>query len=143
MRLTAVAVVALGLASPAAAGVPDPCALLTNMEVAGQLGSKVSSRTHSNGGYVCTWTAGGRLTLKVTVWTPTKEQFELGAHAPPRPVRVLGVGQEAYESRGKAPFLLVWQEGVALRVDTSLTTEPGRVEQALARVAVSRISGRS
>jgi hypothetical protein len=126
--------------------VPNPCRLLTSAEVANQLGSSVLSRARLNGGYSCRWTVsdhGAKQTLELGIWAPTRAQFEAGAHVLGQPVRVVGIGQEAYASSTRPPFLLVWQRGIALRLDTSLPQNPAQVERALAKLATSRLPGGS
>jgi hypothetical protein len=147
MRVLTVVLSALILIPAAGATtVPNPCRLLTSTEVANQLGSRVLSRARINGGYSCRWTVsnhGAKQTLELGVWAPTREQFEAGVQVTRQPIRVLGIGQEAYASNGNPPFLLVWQRGIALRVDTSLPQNAGQVERALAKLAASRLPGGS
>lgn len=140
---------AAALAPAASAGLPNPCTLLTNAEVAKVLGSKVVARAASgNRLYTsCTWTGanlGGyaptHRSLAIQVSQSTKAQFEKTARTLPGAIRVTGVGEAAFTQRaGGGSFLNVYARGYGLEVIASLITSPLEVEKRAATAALKRL----
>jgi hypothetical protein len=140
-------VLALAFVPAASAGLPNPCALLTNAEVAKALGSKIVAREPTGNGHYhsCTWSGadlGGysptHRTLMVQVVTVTKAQFEKGAREMTHAVPISGIGQEAYASTGPLSVLEVWQKGYALSFIASLVSDPLPTEKSVAKLFVTR-----
>lgn len=148
MRIIAVVVLALAFVPVATAGLPNPCTLSTNAEVARALGSKIVSREPTgNGRYrSCTWTGadlGGyaptHRALMVQIVSVTKAQFEKGARETTHAVRISGMGQEAYASTGPLSILNVWQKGYALSFIASLVSDPLTTEKGVAKLLLTRL----
>jgi hypothetical protein len=136
----------------AAASVPNPCALLTNREAAGAVGSGILMRNpQSPPGMppaarfrMCTWTGMPRSTyqstgnrLDVMVVRTTKARFQKTAQAMRHAVRVKGLGEAAYATIGAATFLNVYARGLAFtfRVDA---VAPLPVEKRIAKLVLAR-----
>jgi hypothetical protein len=145
-RLMPVAL-ALALAPSASAALPNPCALLTNAQVAKIFGSKVETRTvGGNRLYrTCTWdgpglgTYGGthpQLMLQVT--HGTKGQFDKSAKRTPGAVRVNGLGEAAFTANNDQ-MLYVLQHGTLLSFFSTAFTTSIQVDKSLARAALKRL----
>ena len=141
-------VLALIFVPAASAGLPNPCGLLTNAEVAKALGSKIVSREPTGTGRyrTCTWTGadlGGyapmHRTLMVQVTSATKTQFDKSARTTPGAVPVHEIGQEAYAETGHVPSVNVWQHGDAIWINASLVNDPVQTAKTVAKLAVKRL----
>jgi hypothetical protein len=140
---------ALAFAPHASAGLPSPCGLLTNAEVAKLLGSKVVARDAlGNRLYTsCKWTGaslGGyaptQRSLLIQVSRSTKAQLEKTARNMPGAIRVTGVGEAAFTQRaGGGNFLNVYSHGYGIEVIASLVTSPLAVEKSAAKTALRRL----
>jgi hypothetical protein len=140
---------ALAFAPHASAGLPSPCGLLTNADVAKLLGSKVVARDAlGNRLYAsCKWTGanlGGyaptQRSLLVQVSRSTRVQFEKNARNMPGAIRVAGVGEAAFAQRqGGGSFLSVYSHGYGVEVIASLVTSPLDVEKGAAKAALRRL----
>jgi len=145
MRRLLTVVLALAFVPAASAGLPNPCALLTNAEVAKALGSKIVSREPDRY-HSCTWTGadlGGyypaHRTLMVQVSSVTKAQFDKSARQTPGALPVRGIGQDAFADTGHVPSLNVWQHGDALWIAASLVNDPLQTAKLVAKIVVKRI----
>jgi hypothetical protein len=140
---------AAALAPAASAGLPNPCALLTNSEVAKVLGSKVEARELRGEGHTCTWTGVNlskpgfyetHRSLHVDVWSGTRTEFLKAARQDPSAVRVKGFGDAAYRAgNGNVTFLEIWQRGRGLQIVASLVTDPLSAEKQAAKLALNRL----
>ena len=148
MRWLLVVGAALALVPAASGGLPNPCALLTDVEAGKALGGKVSDRSprSDRSSRTCTWSGpnqGGffqnRPTLTVQVIRLTKAQFEHGAERTTHAVRVRGVGEVAYSIYMGGGFLYAWQHGYSLFVAISPATDPIATETSVAKIIVKRL----
>jgi hypothetical protein len=149
MRALVTVVLGLAFTPAASAGLPNPCALLTNAEVAKVLGSKVVARdTLGNRLYrSCKWTGadlGGyypskrKLLLQVT--KATKAQFEQAARTTHAATRVNGVGEAAFAMpQSGGGFLNVYAHGFGLELNAALVTSPLDAEMSAAKLALTRL----
>jgi len=137
------------LAPRASAGLPNPCGLLTNVEVAKLLGSKVVARDALGDRLYtsCKWTGaslGGyaptQRSLLIQVSGSTKAHLEKAATNMPGAIRVTGVGEAAFAQRQVGgSFLNVYSGGYGLEVIASLVTSPLDVEKSAAKTALTRL----
>jgi uncharacterized protein DUF3558 len=143
---------ALAFAPAASAALPNPCALLTNAEVAKALGSKVESRDvvafPGSRGRTCEWKGANlaspnsyavQRSVMITVSTATKAQFEKGARQTPGAVAVRGVGGAAYATTGVVKFFYAWQYGFTISVVAGNAIDPIQTAKAVAKLAVKRV----
>src|SRR5207302_9343092 len=115
---------ALAFAPHTSSGLPSPCGLLTNAEVAKLIGSKVVARDAlGNRLYAsCKWTGaslGGygptQRSLLIQVSRSTKAQLEKTARNMAGAIRVTGVGEVAFTQRaGGGSFLNVYSHGYGI-----------------------------
>jgi hypothetical protein len=151
VRFLVLVALALALGSAASGGVPNPCALLMNAEVAKALGSKIESRdmpSFGGRGRTCKWTGVNLATsgfyevhrdLTVTVSSSTRAQFDRSARQAPGAVRVRSVGQAAYASTGAVKSLDVWQHGYVLWIIAGNAIDPIATATSAAKLAVRRL----
>jgi hypothetical protein len=141
-------VLALAFLPSASAAVPNPCALLTNTEVANLLGSKVVGRERQGNRLYqsCTWTGANlsassfyptRRSLMLSLSRSTRAAFEKTARTTEGTKKVSGVGDAAFTLQ--PGFLEVWQKGYAFQLSASLVTSPLSVEKSAAKKALSRL----
>ena len=150
VRLLLVVCAAAVLAPSAPARTPDPCALLSNAEVADAIGSRVADRTANGSGLyrTCRWTGTNRAkpgfhptrrTLMLTVAPGTRAQFEVFAGRVPGAVRVDGVGEVAFAVAQAGGRLEVYAGGYVIEVVASLAGSPLAVERRVAKTVAARL----
>jgi hypothetical protein len=151
MRVLVPVVLALAFAPVASGGLPNPCALVTNAEVAQVLGTKIVERdTSGNRLYrSCKWTGQNlsssgfyptQRSLMVEVSRDTKARFEESARTNKGAIRVTGVGEAAFAiAPGGGGLLYVYAHGYTLGLTASLVTSPLNVEKNAGRIAVKRL----
>jgi hypothetical protein len=151
MRVLVPVVLALAFAPVASGGLPNPCALVTNAEVAQVLGTKIVERdTSGNRLYrSCKWTGQNlsssgfyptQRSLMVEVSLTTKTRFEESARTTKGAIRVTGVGEAAFAMpQGGGGFLYVYAHDYGLNLSASLVTSPLNVEKNAGRIAVKRL----
>jgi hypothetical protein len=152
VRFLVLAGLVLALTPAASAGLPNPCALLTNAEVAKALGSKVESRDvvayPGSRGKTCEWKGANLATpnsypvhrsVMITVSTATKAQFEKGARQTTGAVPVRGIGGAAYATTGVVKFFYAWQHGFTISVIAGNAIDPIQTEKGVAKIAVTRV----
>ncbi|HWB23446.1 MAG TPA: hypothetical protein VG652_11245 [Gaiellaceae bacterium] len=141
--------------SNASAQLPNPCALVTNAEVAKSVGDKIQSRTAGDP-HSCTWngvpygtfmTTTPTLTLDVSQVTEAqfrRNAFSIVPGAEPGTmereagVLVKHVGTVAY-SLVSGQELIVWYRGIMLDVSSSALVSPLETAKALAKIALTRL----
>jgi hypothetical protein len=139
-------VLALTFVPAASAGLPNPCTLLTNAQVAKAFGSQIANRTSGGNGGLgrsCSWTgvplgpatsAHGQLMVQVA---PMAEaQFMREAKRAKGGLAVRGVGELAY-SVMNGGFIFVWQRGIELTMFASYVSS--QTTKSLATAAVTRL----
>jgi hypothetical protein len=143
-------VVAMALVpGAAAAGLPNPCALLTSAEAAKVLGSKISYRTPESDTFYrsCTWNGVAlssatsvHASLMVDLSRITKAKF-LGQAAQLRgAVLVRGLGNVAVGIQGIINQLYVWQSGIELTFSVIQSSSPAfSAEKAAAKIALKHV----
>jgi len=150
VRFIALALAALAVAPAASAGLPNPCTLLTNAQVAKVLGSKVVEATPTgNGRYgMCTWKGANmarpdampaQRSLIVQVSTTTEAAFKKVAEQTPGAVRIAGIGETAYSTHGALKSVNAFRHGYALMVVAGLTVDPLATAKAAAKLAVAKL----
>jgi hypothetical protein len=129
---------------------PEPCALLTNAEAGGVLGTPIDFRQRvGNGRYgMCTWTSRRlsrlefpevRRSLNVQVTRSTKAAARQSAGLPGS-VRVSGLGEIAFaQGGGGAVMLDAYAHGYAIEVMASYVTAPLAVEKQAARTILGEL----
>jgi len=132
---------------PTASALPNPCALLTNAEVAKVFGAKIASRARDAtvpGG--CTWdgvTQGtftsAHASLRIDIARVTKAEFEKQAKKAKNAVPVRDVGELAYSQYTAGETLTVWQQGIWMSVDLTEATSPLAAAKTIARAALARL----
>jgi hypothetical protein len=146
-RLLASILAALAFAPVAAATIPNPCALLTNAEVAKVFGAKIATRV-SDGNRLrrgCTWdgVAAGSFTsyhatLRIDVAPISRAQFGTIAKKTKHAVPIHGLGEAAFSSYMAGEFLAVWHSGIYLAVELTGGSSPVAAAKILAREALRR-----
>jgi hypothetical protein len=149
-RLLVAVCVALALAPSASAAVPNPCTLLTNVEVAKVFGAKIHTRTRDGnrlfGG--CTWNGvppssftSYHATLRIDIAHLTRAQFDKAAKRAKNAVPVHGVGDAAFSEYvdSGSTSLSVWAHGIWISVDLSTGSVSLAAAKTLARSAVARL----
>jgi hypothetical protein len=148
MRALVLVVLTLAFTSLASAGLPSPCTLLTNAEVAKIFGSPVATRTpQSNGRFrMCAWTGAplGNFTsahasLTVEVSRTTRAAFDNAANQARGAVQVRGIGQAAYASNSTLRYLDVLQAGYNLFIVASYSADPLQTDKTVAKLLVTRL----
>jgi hypothetical protein len=151
MRALVLVVLTLAVTPLASAGLPSPCALLTNAEVAKILGTKIVARNVSGNRLYrsCKWTGQNlsrrgfyptQRSLMVEVSSTTKTRFEKNARTTKGAIRVASVGEAAFAMpQGGGGFLYVYAHGYGIDLSASLVTSPFDVEKNAARIAVARL----
>jgi hypothetical protein len=139
--------VTLAVAPGASAALPDPCTLLTNVEVATAFGSKIQSRAGESYrfGRSCAWEGvplgsftSAHATLRVDIAHSTKADFVKNAKKAKHAVPVHGIGDLAYSQYVAGQSLTVWQHGIWLSLDLTGVSSPLASAKALARSAIAR-----
>jgi hypothetical protein len=139
---------ALAFVQTASAGVPNPCALLTNAEVAKVFGAKIADRASDayGSGRGCTWDGATpnsftsyHASLRIDIARVTKAEFEKQAKKAKNAVPVRNVGELAYSQYLAGEVLTVWQHGIWMSVELSGGTSPIEAAKALARSALTRL----
>jgi hypothetical protein len=153
MRWLVVIGTALTLTPSATAGVPSPCSLLTNAQVAKALASKVASKQEMHytdyRGRTCQW-QGVNLApsssyavhreLSLMVSTTTKTKFLRFANENQGAVRVAGVGEDAFLlPQGNGGLLSVYAGGYLLELTVSNVTSGSAIEKRLAENAIAQL----
>lgn len=141
--------------SSASAGLPNPCALLTNAEAGKAFGDKIQSRT-ADGQHSCTWNAvpyGTFMTvtptLTLSVAQVTEAQFKKSSIAtvpgagPGTMERAQGllvrhIGDLAY-SMPTGAELIVWYRGTMLDFSSNALVSPLETAKTLAKIALTRL----
>jgi hypothetical protein len=151
MRLLLLFALFAAVAAPtASAGLPNPCTLLTNAEVANVLGSPIETREVSGNGkyHTCKWTGKNlarpdalpsQRSLMVQLTASTKARFLKGAKETPGSIRVNGIGEAAYTTTGVLRYLDVQQHGYALWIIAGDVSDPLAAEKAAAKTAVTHL----
>jgi hypothetical protein len=133
-----------------AAGLPNPCALLTNADAAKVLGSKISYRTPKTDDFYrsCTWNGvdlssatSAHASLMVDVSRITKAKFLRQAAQWRGAVLVRGLGDVAVGTpRDIAVELSVWQNGLELTFEVVQSSSPAfSAEKAAAKIALEHV----
>jgi hypothetical protein len=138
---------ALSFVTTASAAMPNPCALLTNAEVAKAFGAKIASRTRdATVPGSCTWdgvTLGtftsAHASLRIDIARITKVEFEKQATKAKNAVPVRGVGELAYSQYTAGETLTVWQQCSCKDTALTETTSPLAAAKTLARAALARL----
>jgi hypothetical protein len=139
-------------AGSSAAGIPNPCILLTNAEAATALGasgiqdrnSQLPSGMATSHYRMCTW-KGTPLnnafysdnTVTVLTYKSTRARFmsiERVSHGVIR-----GLGEAAYGEGGAATMVFVFQRGSVIQIQVSPAVNPLQAEIKLARRALTRL----
>jgi hypothetical protein len=143
VRWLLVVAAAAALVPIASAALPNPCTLLTNVEVSGLLRGKIASRTDRPAGVrarMCRWVGRNGLALTVILAQRTKAQYEQSARGTPRSIRVNGIGDAAFTvPKALGGFLVVWRGGYALELSATLGKSQLAVEESAARSALRRL----
>jgi len=139
---------AAALAPAASAGLPNPCTLLTNAEVAKAFGTKIATRTSEGNRYgrSCAWDGVARGTftsahasLRIDLAQTTKADFLRGAKRAKNAVPLQGLGDLAYSEYMAGEFISVWQRGVSVGFDLTGVSTPIASANALAHAALARL----
>jgi hypothetical protein len=147
MRLLLSVVLALTFVPAAAAGLPNPCTLLTNAEVATAFGAKVQSRVGESHrfGRSCAWEGvplgsftSAHASLRVDIAHVSRAQFLKNAKKAKNAVPVHGIGDLAYAQYIAGQSLTVWRHGIWLSLDLTGVSSPLASAKALARSAIAR-----
>jgi hypothetical protein len=149
VSLTASVLWLVASGASAAAPLPNPCALITDAQVSGILGSKVVSTTPSGNGLYrsCSWTAKSiaaagaapvQRALRIQITRSTKAAFLRQANAQPNARRVAGVGEIAWTLQ-PMNVLNVYADGLALQLSSVFTTSPVSTEKTAAKLALKHI----
>ncbi len=147
MRLLLSVVLALTFVPAAAAGLPNPCTLLTNAEVAKAFGSKIQSRANESYGLSrsCTWEGAplgsftsAHASLQLDIAHVSRAQFLKNAKKAKNAVPIHGIGDLAYSQYMAGEFLTVWRQGIWLSVSLGGVSSPIASAKALARSAIAR-----
>ncbi|HEY3920585.1 MAG TPA: hypothetical protein VGL76_00555 [Gaiellaceae bacterium] len=134
-----------------AAGIADPCALVSTSQVASVLGLEVAwkdvpafgGRTQS-----CRWTTVSiskpqypavRRSLLIFSWPSTLSAFEHNASPGSHAIRITNLDVPAYAFTGAASELNVWKDGAATSFIVGYSDYPLRAAEAFARVALERM----
>jgi hypothetical protein len=149
LRLVLLPVLLALMSVPAAsAGLPNPCALLTNAEVAKVFGARIGNRTSNSYGLNrgCTWDGvppssftSYHASLRIDVSRVARAEFEKQARKAKDAVPVRGVGEIAYSQYIAGEFLSVWQNGIWISVELSGGSSPLADAKTLARAALTRL----
>jgi hypothetical protein len=143
VRWLLVVAAAAALVPNASAALPNPCALLTNAQVSGLLGTKIASRADRPAGVrarMCRWVGRNGLALTVILAQRTKAEYELSAHDTPRSIRVNGIGDAAFTvPKSEGGFLVVWRGSYPLELSATLGKTQLPVEESAARSALRRL----
>ena len=148
-RLIAASLLVASLAAPAfastAKGLPNPCSLLTNAQVAPAVGGKIQrhSATRDRFSRTCTWTGppigymqtSQSFTLQLgRVSRSTFIREQLGSI--PQPTEIQSKGILAFLSNSG---LCVWKNGLELQMDSPYATVYPENAVALAKDALTRV----
>jgi hypothetical protein len=149
-----------GPAAPAEqAPVPDPCALLTNADVAKVFGAKVAYRTPDpDPRYrACSWSGWpnrqqyGQMAVTIDVARVTRAEFDraystwivaadgFATRRPAKSTPIHGVGEAAYAQVFAGAQLEVYYRGLVISVETTMLPEPLAAEKRLAAAAIARL----
>jgi hypothetical protein len=130
---------------------PNPCSLLTNVEVAKTLGSKIELRDapeFGGRGRTCRWTGANlskpgylpsRRTLMVMLWPSTRAEFDRWGRQMHSVMKVSGVGGHAFATTGVMKSVDVWQHGFILFITATDVTDSITRAENVARIAVGRL----
>jgi hypothetical protein len=143
--------------APEQAAVPDPCALLTNADVAKVLGGEVAYRTAKPEYHACSWSGWpylhqyGQKAVTIDVagvsradfdrafstWIVVTREFASRHSAKSTPIR--GVGEAAFAQIFAGASLEVYYRGLVISIDTTMLRAPLAAEKRLAAAAIARL----
>jgi hypothetical protein len=140
----------LSFAPVATAALPSPCALLTNTQVATELGGRNAETRSMDGNGLCTWAGpamgyftAGHPHFFLQVRRESEASFyarfdKLTSQRPPEAVPVLGVGQAAFSTHNGL-MLAVWQRGITVQISGSFLSASPQTDIRVAQAALKRL----